>query len=213
LPARAFRPLLVAPGRTLLGVGFVDHRDGDLGHFRAASLFVTARPARVPLGLGAGYGALAIARRRLPAFVFQQVTSDPEVKERMTREWGFPCSAQPIDVERDGAVARCQVVMHGRHVLTLAMPARGEATLRSSRTEWLSYVDGRPHRALGERSGDGVARGSGRRVELLLGDHPLADRLRRLGLPKRPISSTWIEHARGRLDAPVPLRAGSIALR
>ncbi|MBC7170814.1 MAG: hypothetical protein H5U40_00215, partial [Polyangiaceae bacterium] len=43
---------------------------------------------------------------------------------------------------------------------------------------------------------------AGRRVELLLGDHPFADRLRRFGLPKRPLRSLYVETLRARIDAP-----------
>jgi hypothetical protein len=206
LPGQAYKPLAFLPGQALLGLSCADHRDGDLGVHRAVSLFVVSRPAQLPFGLGPGYGALAMLRRRLPAFVFQHVVSDAESKARAAGLWGFPSAVQPIELDREGERVSCQLVMHGRHVLTMAWPTSAEGTMPASRFEWLSYIDGVPHRIVGERSGEGVARGRGRRVELLLGDHPLADRLRRLGLPKRPLSSLWIEHARGFIEAPVPLR-------
>ena len=44
---------------------------------------------------------------------------------------------------------------------------------------------------------------SGGRVEL--GDHPYADQLRSLGLPKRPLVCTWMENMHGRFEAPEKL--------
>jgi hypothetical protein len=41
-------------------------------------------------------------------------------------------------------------------------------------------------------------------AELVLGDHPLADELRSLGLPKGALMSVWMEHSHGRFEAPAP---------
>ena len=39
-------------------------------------------------------------------------------------------------------------------------------------------------------------------AELSLGDHPIAEELRGLGLPKRALMSVWMEKMHGRFEAP-----------
>jgi len=39
-------------------------------------------------------------------------------------------------------------------------------------------------------------------AELTLGDHPVAEELRALGLPRRPLMSVWMERMHGRFEAP-----------
>jgi hypothetical protein len=40
---------------------------------------------------------------------------------------------------------------------------------------------------------------------LALGSHPVADELRTLGLPKRPLMSVWMGRMHGRFEAPEKL--------
>ena len=41
-------------------------------------------------------------------------------------------------------------------------------------------------------------------ADLTLGNHPIADELRSLGLPKRALMSAWLGHMHGRFEAPQP---------
>ena len=69
--------------------------------------------------------------------------------------------------------------------------------------EQISYAlkDGVLYRTPSTMSGEGVGfRFSGARLEL--GDHPIADELRSLGLPKKPLFSTTIARMSGSFDAP-----------
>jgi hypothetical protein len=54
------------------------------------------------------------------------------------------------------------------------------------------------------RSGDrpAVLNPSGPAASLELGEHPIADALRSLGLPMAPVLVTWMPHMRGSLGAP-----------
>ena len=47
--------------------------------------------------------------------------------------------------------------------------------------------------------------GGGREVEITLGDHPIADDLRSLGLPRKPLMTTWIGKMVMRFDPPEKL--------
>lgn len=154
--------------------------------------------------LGAAHGAVAVARRRVPFHLFQHPVGDHAARALGARVFGLPSAVHALDVRYEPRRVHCEIVMHGRHVLTMSMPRGGAAPLEARALEALSLVDGSPHRVRGSCSGAGVTEG-GRHVEILLGDHPLADRLRRLGLPKRPVTSLYVDALSARIEAPEQL--------
>jgi hypothetical protein len=54
-----------------------------------------------------------------------------------------------------------------------------------------SYIDGVPHRTRFTQQVSDLGIRLGGSVDIVLGRHPIADRLRALGLPKKPLVSTW----------------------
>ena len=70
-------------------------------------------------------------------------------------------------------------------------------------TSCLFFIDGVLHRTpfVSGATGVGIHLGG---AELVLGDHPLARELGSLGLPKGALMSVWMEHSRGRFEAPAP---------
>ncbi len=208
LPGDGLRAVATAPGTGVLGVAFIDARDGSLGPGRQAALLVGATPAPRARWLGPVRGAVAVARRRVPFHVFQHPVDDERSRAVAADRFGLPSAVHGLDVRYEPSRARCEIVMHGKHVLTLSMPRGGAESISAAPVEVLSLRDGVPHRARGTCEAEGCTAG-GRRVELLLGDHPLADRLRRLGLPRRPSRSYFVESLRARVDAPERLGAAT----
>ena len=93
--------------------------------------------------------------------------------------------------------------MDGRHVLTFSVGRGGTRTLPDAAMATYTYLDGVLHRTtfVSGATGVGIHLGG---AELALGDHPLADELRSLGLPKGALMSVWMEHSHGRFEGPVP---------
>ena len=94
--------------------------------------------------------------------------------------------------------------MDGRHVLTFSVVRGGRRTLPDAAMVTYSHVDGalRRTRFVSGATGVGIHIGA---AKLVLGDHPLADDLRALGLPRRALVSVWMEHAHGLFEAPEPV--------
>ena len=65
-----------------------------------------------------------------------------------------------------------------------------------------TYIAGVPHRTRFVTGGTGFQMRGGGKGRIELGDHPLADELRPLGLPKKPLSVMWTEHMHGSFGAP-----------
>jgi len=115
----------------------------------------------------------------------------------------FPKSDEQIAFEDVGGRRRCRLVMDGRHVLTFSVSRGGGRTLPDAVMATYTYIDGVLHRTpfVSGATGVGIHLGG---AELVLGDHPLADELRSLGLPKGALMSVWMEHSHGRFEAPAP---------
>ena len=71
-------------------------------------------------------------------------------------------------------------------------------------TQTYTYIEGVPHRTPFVMGASDVAIQLGG-ARIVLGDHPIASELRSLGLPKRPLMSTFMGQMTGRFDAPQKL--------
>jgi hypothetical protein len=186
----AFDVVEMMPGQTQLVVGFVDYRDNDLGDYDEVMIVFMVRPK----GASGGEG---VHIYKLP--VNQSFTCEAGCKI-----WGFPKTVENITVEYTPTSASCRLVMGGKHVFTLKVPRDAAATGEAPDMEMNSYTYLGGARVLafssGGRGAHLVPGGDG--VELSLGDHPIADDLRQLGLPAAPIMiSAWIEHFHGSFGA------------
>jgi hypothetical protein len=206
LPGNGLRAVATRPGAGLVGLAFLDVREGSIEPHRQVAFLVAASPASRSTWFGAFRGAIAVTRRRVPFHVFQHPVGHEAARSVGAEVFGLPSSLHSVDVRYEPARAQCELMMHGRHVLTLSMPRGGRGTFDTLALEGTGHSDGVALRTRGTCNGAGVTEG-GRQVELLLGDHPLADRLRRIGMPKRPTKSVYVETLRARFGA--PLRGGA----
>ncbi len=173
LSGTGLEPVRIA-GRALCALAFVRHLDTDLGPYHE---FAFAPLAQLP-GRRGSAGAYI---RWLP--VNQTFTC------AVGRElWGFPKEIADIRIEPHGRGRRCEVRLDGRLVVALDVPGGVPAPAGPVGGSMQTYT----HR-------DGVLRGTpwvmhpanvrmrpgGSRIEL--GDHPIADEMRALGLPARAL--------------------------
>jgi hypothetical protein len=203
LPGPELDVVELLPGRALFSIAAIDYRDNDLGDYNEVSLafFVRRRDERAGLPyLGA---ALDLARSRIATYIYRL-----PVDRRFTclagrGVWGFPKSVEQIDFEDVDGRRRCRLVMDGRHVLTFSVGRGGVRKLPDAAMVTYTYLDGVLNRTtfVSGATGVGIHLGG---AELALGDHPLADELRSLGLPKGALMSVWMEHSHGRFEGPVP---------
>ncbi|MBF6173278.1 acetoacetate decarboxylase family protein [Nocardia blacklockiae] len=178
LAGTGLEPVRVA-GRALCALAFVRHLDTDLGPYHE---FAYALLARLP-GRRGSTGAYI---RWLP--VNQTFTC------AVGRElWGFPKEIADIRIERRGRGRRCEVRLDDRLVLALdtagGVPA--PANLGGAAMRTYTYRDGvlRGTPWLMEPARVRMRLG-GSRIEL--GDHPIANELRALGLPARALFTSHI---------------------
>ena len=195
------------PGRTLFMLGCIDYRDNDLGDYNevAMNFFVRKRGARggfpyLSSWLGMGKGTLAAYAWKMP--VNQSFTRDAGATI-----WGFPKTIERIDFAYDSPGRfGARLEMDGEMVFEINMRRGGKISRPAMDLESYSYINGIPHRTpfVATSEGMGTHFGGGD-VVLSLGKHPIAETLRRLGLPRKPLMTMWTEKMKMTFQAPQKL--------
>jgi hypothetical protein len=209
VPAKAAQALIepsglrvaaTMPGRTLCTIGTMDYRDNDLGQYHeiAVTFFVHEPGARAVPVVGA---PLSMARGGLAAYI-HQLPVDAEFSYQAGQKiWGFPKFMSTIDIVRDRGVETAVLTVDGVHVLTQSVRVGGTGKFGERPQISFALRDGVLYRTPSVMSGEGVGfRLGGARIEL--GEHAIADELRTLGLPKKPLFSTTIARMSGQFEAP-----------
>jgi hypothetical protein len=123
------------------------------------------------------------------------------------RAMGIPKFVADLDFEEQADARAVRVFEGGRFILRLQVPSRGR--VRILRQPMLTYasLDGRLLEAETPVLAHGRMRLAGRGAELELGDHPVADRLRGLGISSEAVGTlNWVA---GRLILPTATPVGA----
>jgi hypothetical protein len=204
LPGPELDVVEVFPGQALFSIACIDYVDNDLGDYHEVSLalFVRERDER-PLVPYLG-DVVAFFRNRLATCILHLPVDQSFTRDAGAGIWGFPKTIQQIDFEDTDGRRRCRLVMDGRHVLTYTAGRGGRFTLPDMPMRTYSYVGGRLHATTFTSGATEVGFALGG-VALELGEHPIADDLRSMGLPRPALMSVWMGHQHARFEAPVPV--------
>lgn len=173
------------PGKTFCALAFIRYLDGDLGPYHEFAVAFLIRPPgeRRP--------------RRPGAFIHRLPVNQSFTLEAGRTIWGFPKELMDIEIGSAGGRCRCVVRDDTRTIVELRTspgipaPAGGAGIAIDA----YSHLDATTRRTRWEMRPSGVrARPGG--ASLVLGDHPIADELRTLGLPKTPLITSSIAHLR-----------------
>ena len=183
------------PGRTPLVLLGVQYRDNPLGDYgEAAILFPVrtgGRKARMPFGglLSLLTGSAALLVYRMPV--------DQEFTTHAGRFiWGYPKYLARIDVALAEKSARVRLEQDGRLVFAFSAPATLSGRSYETRGTTLTAREGIVRSIAAKVEASAVAFRLGGEAPEIGDAHPLALELRSLGLPKTPILTASIRHAR-----------------
>jgi hypothetical protein len=192
LPGDAFTVVESSPGRSQLALATIDYRDNDLGDYHEVGVTLFVEPR--------GGGEAGTFITHLPV--------DQEFTCAAGRGiWGFPKTVESIALDYADDSTVTTLSMDGALVLRLRLPRGGSDDMPVMDMVTYSDIGGVPHAtAFGQGGAGSQVLVGGDGVELELGTHPLADRLRTLGLPDAPVvMSTWTEHMQATFATPTPL--------
>jgi hypothetical protein len=143
-------------------------------------------------------------RGRLGTYIHRLPVNQDFTREAGLVIWGFPKTLEQIELEYTDASMRGRLVCDGRLSLELVLPRGGTRSLPESTLVTYSWIQGVAYATrFAQRMDDFGVRLGG--AELVLGDHPIADELRSLGLPRRALMCAWIGRMRARFDPPEKL--------
>jgi hypothetical protein len=198
LPYDAIDVVELLPGRALLSIAAIDYRDNDLGDYNEISIAFFVRERAEPAGTLRT--ARALFRNDLKTYIHRLPVNQSFTCEAGCAIWGFPKTVEEIEFHAGERRHDCTFHADGRHVFSFSTPRGGGRTLPDSTMVTYTRIEGVPHktRFTSGATDFGVRLGG---AELRLGDHPIADELRTLGLPKRAIMTTWMGHMHGRFEA------------
>jgi hypothetical protein len=200
VPARAAGELIresgfevapVAPGRALMSVSCVHYRDSDCDVYNELSLAFFVKKLGPARGLPYIGTWIDIVRDEAATFVWKLPVTTQLANDAGVYMWGFPKTVEEIDFDLSGGRASFRLRMDGQDVLSYSVRAEGKSNQPHSASPVYTLYEGTPHVTyLGHEYRDvGIRPGGGR---LQLGDHPIADQLRGLGLPRRPLIAMWM---------------------
>ncbi|WP_243719679.1 acetoacetate decarboxylase family protein [Actinomadura sp. KC06] len=184
------------PGKAVCSLAFVRYTDGDLGRYHEFAVAFLVRPpgSAAPQGMSGRLREMAEAG----AFIHWLPVDQEFTLEAGRTIWGFPKELADIPMHLDGRVKRCAVRFDGRTAIELAVRPGTPIPIRNQAPSLDAYtcMDGVTRRIPWTVAPSGVRfRPGGARV--VLGDHPVAEELRGLGLDRaRALSSGTAAHMR-----------------
>lgn len=178
LPGDAFEVVEVADGVAQLVVALCDYHENPWGDYLEINLGFLARPVGAPAEV-------------IGSFVYRMPVDQGFTCQAGNEVMGFPKTVEELSVRHHDDKVTFAMADGGRPVLSVSFPA-GPPDGEPSRVETgsYSYLDGVPHETpLAMDLGTAFIDPS--QVVVELGDGPVADELRSLGLPKAPDFGTW----------------------
>ena len=181
------------PGRALLALAVCRYDDTDLDAYHEVAVSVVVRRHDADRSAGSRQRYREFAGGDIGAYI-HRLPVDQEFTCAAGRDvWGFPKWITTIDIDEPGpggavrgSGTTVRLVDDGAHVLTLTMASGGPFRLPAQSPPSYSYRDGVLRRTEWTTTSDGVSGRFGG-ATLVLGDHPMADELRSLGLPRRAV--------------------------
>ena len=194
-------PAVWRPGRGLVVLAFVRYVDNDLGSYDEVAVCYPARRDDGTSPLRAGLDdPLA---RRVGAYVAHLPVTEEFSRAAGVGIWGFPKTLDELDLRFRVRVAGARWARDGREILRLKVPFGGSRPVPETSLATYTVHEGRLHETAFTTSGEGLRAGPGG-ARLELGDHPIADELRGLGLSRHALMTSSIRRVRGSFSAPVP---------
>jgi hypothetical protein len=176
------------PGTAILQLLGVDYIENDLGDYNEAGVSFFVRQPGAAAGLPV-IGTLAdMARGKLASYIHLLPVNQDFTMHAGRFIWGYPKWNTGVEIFPEQGQLVTRLTDQGSHVFTLRCPLGGKSTLKEQKQVSLAVRQGRAYKTVGIARGRDVKfRLGGQAPEL--GDHPIAQWLRRLGLPKRPLMS------------------------
>jgi hypothetical protein len=186
------------PGKALVSIPVVQYRDSDLDAYHEVGIAFLVRPH----GTGPARAAvrmLEVVRGHVGIYVHHLPVNQAFTLEAGRALWGYPKFMADIEIRDDARAMTCALDDDGTHVFTLTIEHGRLVPFPSQHPPTYTFLGGALRRTEWETSGGTHARFGG--ATLALGDHPISEELRALGLPKGAFMTQVMPSMRARFGA------------
>lgn len=210
MPSDRLHPVLVSPGRTLVGIVAFNYVETSIGPYGEVGVVVPTVHGRRPLPLLPG-----ALEARYPGFgyvVLHLPVTRTAARDAGRGQWGYTKFVADMHFVNTPEHLECRMLERERHILTLRVARRG-LTLRDAKPlVTYSVLDGDLVRTVIPQRGEAKNAVSPSGCALQLGAHPLTDTLLSLDLSDRPLMSRHYLQRSGILPAGEVVERGVRAL-
>jgi hypothetical protein len=208
LPSEAIRPLRWTGDRTLVQVSALQCRsvtwagpDGTSDQWLDYAVVTVGAQVTE----GPAPRVLPLLQGRTGIFVLQMPETTRQAVVGGRGFYGLPKFLADMDFRDEGASRSVAVSEHGRHLLTLTVRPRGRPRQVRMLSRFYSAHRGELLRTISPTWSFGQLRWGSGGAAVALGEHPVADRLRRLDVSPRPISAVNLLRHRAMMPMPEPI--------
>ncbi len=195
LPTDKIRPAQMFPGTavmTLLGIEYRQPEDVEPYNEFAVLIHVAKPPVSwipfLPFGFPGLFKSFGSYTHMMPVTTQESVDFGVEI-------WGYPKNVSEVEFEDLGDTRRCVLRSDDRLVLSLEVRKLAEAKTRPIVVNSYTVKDGQLLKTQAEiRGAYGLTNFKGG-ASFTLGDHPVAEELRRLGIKQKAVSCTYASRA------------------
>ncbi|WP_051407052.1 acetoacetate decarboxylase family protein [Nocardia sp. CNY236] len=204
-----YRVVKFLPGKAIVMLTCVDYRDNDLGDYNegAINLFVTTPGEKRPLPVVGPL--LGLVNGTLKSFIYRMPVDQEFTTHAGRYIWGFPKWITHVDVEFGAQTATGTFVDDGELVYSITTKTGGTRVQKNQAITSLAIRNGRAWKTAGSSRGSGVTFRPGGQVPEIGATHPLANELRMLGLPKKPLMTISVAKAQMQFGSPESVEIGS----
>jgi hypothetical protein len=176
-------------GRALLALAVVRYEDGDLDSYDELAVSFLVRRHDAAPDASARERAREVRRNRAAVYIHHLPVNQGFTLEAGRTIWGYPKFLAEFASRSEGGRTAWTLRHQGAEVLSLTFKDGGLAWPRQRPLPTYTFLDGTLRMTPWECRLTRV-RGRLGGATITLGEHPIADELRSLGLPKRPLMST-----------------------
>jgi len=203
-----FRVIELFPGKAILQLLLVDYRENALGDYNEGAIIFPVLPPgeSKPLPF---FGTLyRMATGRVCNFVYRMPVDQEFTTHAGRYIWGFPKWVARIDIEFGATRASGSFFDEGELVYSFAAKTGGTTNVKEQRAASLAIRDGKAWKTFGTSTGSGLTFSLGGEMPTIGESHPLAQELRALGLPKKPLFTVSIKNVAMSFAAPESVEIG-----
>lgn len=196
----------IAPGRAALSLICVHYTDTECGAYEeiAMAFFVTRHGRQKRPSVPYLSTWWDILRGNIASYTWCLPVSSTLSRDCGIFMWGFPKTLERIEYQREAGRAQSSWMIDDELVFRYSVPDSGNKTAKEISPPVYSVLDDRAHVSyltqryaqVGHHGRDGI---------LELGKHPAADKLRSLGLPKKPLIAAFNGHLEFEMSHPEAL--------